>query len=314
MAREMSLETVGLHYDEERTVADAHRDAHDTEEVPLPSLVILSGREAGRVHLLGTGKHVLGRAHNAGVCLEDESVSRHHAQLLVHPETGPALRDLRSTNGTRLNGQPIGPTPTALSDGDKIRLSNDVVLEFTWQLPAEEALQRNLYQSAVLDGLTGIYNKRYLLDRLPQEYAHAERHGRALTLAVIDLDHFKRVNDSLGHEAGDQVLKATAHFLEGQVRQDDILARFGGEEFVILMRDTPMDTAQRVADRIRMLLATQPFSYEDTQLGITASIGLASMGEPSVGSAMDLFLQADSRLYEAKRSGRNQVQPRTGQT
>jgi two-component system cell cycle response regulator len=309
-SEETSLEAVGAGYGDERTVADTLCDAHDTEEVPLPSLVILSGIDAGQIHLLGLGEHVLGRAPRVGICVEDESVSRRHAAILVRPETGPTLRDLRSTNGTRLNGEPVGTKPRPLCDGDKIRLSHDVVLKFTWQLPVEEALHRNLYRSAVVDGLTGVYNKRYLLDRLPQEYAHAERHDRPLTLAVIDLDHFKRVNDSLGHDAGDRVLKAVAGCLQTQVRQDDILARFGGEEFVVLMRDTGLVKGLAVGDRIRAHLATLPIRLGGQLVRITASIGVASLADPGVHSAMDLFLQADSHLYEAKHSGRNQVRPR----
>ena len=292
---------------DEKTISDSGLSAEQLlDETPRPSLVVLTGIDAGRIHCLDNGRNVIGRTVECSLFLGDESVSRRHAEVDIRD--GMALvRDMGSTNGTRINGVEIGKIAQRLQDGDQIQLSSSVVLKFTWQHPLEEALQRSLYHSAVRDGLTGLYNKRFLIERFEQEFAYATRHDRPLSVLVFDLDHFKAVNDNFGHAAGDAMLQAVANLVRESIRHEDVFGRFGGEEFVLLMRETVLSTAIAVAERVRSDIARQVVQHENHEVQVTTSIGISSSTEPGVESAMDLFIRADRRLYEAKEAGRNRI-------
>ena len=190
---------------------------------------------------------------------------------------------------------------------DRISLSKRVVLKYNLQDSLESELHEDLYSSSVRDGLTGAFNKRFLLERMEEEFSHAKRHQRSLALMVLDIDHFKKVNDTFGHSAGDQVLVMTAEHIMGQLRAEDILARYGGEEFVVVMRDTDLPTATRIGERLREGLMAQTVMFEGTPIQITVSIGITAMPPMRASSAMEFFVRADRLLYQAKNSGRNRV-------
>ena len=177
------------------------------------------------------------------IVVPHSSVSRTHAEFIVHSPEEVYIRDLGSTNGTRVNGDPISDTPHRLNVDDRIRLSKRMLLKFSLQDALESKMQAGLYSSAMRDGLTGAFNKRFLLDRMEEEFAHAKRHGTPLALLVMDLDHFKKVNDTFGHSAGDQVLITTSELIQANLRAGDLFARYGGEEFVVLMRETDLQSA-----------------------------------------------------------------------
>jgi len=292
---------------DEKTISDSGMSAEQLlDDTPRPSMVVLTGMDAGRIHRLDNGRNVIGRTMECGLFLSDESVSRRHAEVDIRD--GMALvRDMGSTNGTKINGVEIGKIAQRLQDGDQIQLSSTIVLKFTWQHPLEEALQRSLYHSAVRDGLTGLYNKRFLIERFEQEFAYATRHDRPLSVLVFDLDHFKAVNDNFGHAAGDAMLQAVANLVRESIRHEDVLGRFGGEEFVLLMRETLLETGIAVAERIRRDVACLVVPHEGQEVQVTTSIGVSSSTEHGVESAMDLFIRADRRLYEAKEAGRNRI-------
>jgi len=290
------------------TLSDSGLTAEQAPDgTPRPSLVVLTGIDAGRTYRLDDGRNLIGRTMECSLLLAEDSVSRKHAEVLIR-DGEVLVRDMGSTNGTRVNGVEIGTGAHRLRDGDQIGLSSSVVLKLTWQHPLEEALQRSLYDCAVRDGLTGLYNKRFLIERSEQEFSYATRHDRPLSVLVLDLDHFKAVNDSCGHAAGDSMLAAVAKLVLQTVRSEDVAGRFGGEEFVILMRETVLETAIAVAERIRKGVAGHVMRFEDHEVQVTASIGVATSTEPGVESAKDLFTRADRRLYEAKTAGRNRVQ------
>src|SRR5262249_4012120 len=155
-------------------------------------------------------------------------ISRHHARIVY--ESGTAwVEDLRSRNGTYVNGKKIG-VRTELRDGDKLQIGRTTVLRFAFQDALDEAFHENLLSSALRDGLTKLFNKRYLMDRLDSELKFAQRHETSVSLLMIDVDHFKKINDTRGHLAGDAVLTQFAHVLSRAVRNEDVVARFGGEE------------------------------------------------------------------------------------
>ena len=192
-----------------------------------------------------------------------------------------------------------------LQDGIQGHVANldAQVLERTRQL--EGALDE-IRALTITDPLTGCYNRRYLDERLREEVLRSQRSGRPLSVILTDIDHFKRINDSLGHAAGDRVLVGLAEILASEMRaQIDWVARFGGEEFVVLLPDTALDAAGRVAERLRLAVESTPFSHDGREISITASFGVAAMGEND--NAEGLLKRADANLYRAKAAGRNTV-------
>ncbi len=156
------------------------------------------------------------------------------------------------------------------------------------------------------DGLTGLYNHRYLHQRLEQEIERGERYSRRLSLVMADIDHFKDYNDSFGHRGGDAILIAVAETLREVSRASDIIARYGGDEFIVVLPETPADEARVMAERARQQIEELPTPGGDGSKGVTLSLGVASLS-PIISSKEALIESADSALYEAKRSGRNRV-------
>jgi diguanylate cyclase (GGDEF)-like protein len=189
------------------------------------------------------------------------------------------------------------------SDGEMEQLEN-----FIYHLvyPLRNAiLYQNAVQAAQLDSLTGI-NNRAAMDRcLERELELAHRHDHALSLMIVDVDHFKRINDSLGHSAGDAVLKTLTTCMKETMRASDMLFRYGGEEFALLLSGTDLDGARQMGERLRAAVDAYHFSYNNKKVDVTVSIGVASLGRRD--SANRLFNKADAALYQAKKAGRNQV-------
>ncbi len=168
-------------------------------------------------------------------------------------------------------------------------------------------LEAELLRLARFDELTGICNRRYLLDRLTQEMMRTRRYGSPLCVLMLDLDHFKRVNDTYGHIIGDTVLATVANILRQTVRATDIPGRYGGEEFCVVLTETKLGGARLVAERLRRRIAAESFRTPSGEgFQITCSIGLAEY-EPSMQDVLDLLNHADRALYQAKAAGRNQV-------
>jgi len=165
-------------------------------------------------------------------------------------------------------------------------------------------------QAAQMDCLTGISNRAAMDRNLEREVELSHRHDNALSLLVIDIDHFKRVNDTYGHSAGDAILKSMANCFKETMRTSDMLFRYGGEEFTLLLSGTDVEGARQVGERIRNAVQTYPFVFDGKDLDLSVSIGVASLGRRD--SASRLFDRADAALYQAKKAGRNQVHSHTG--
>ena len=289
------------------TLLDEPTSSATGETTSHPTLLVLSGSRTGQSFRLEPGEHVLGRGWDTDLFLEDESVSRKHAAFIVTPEGHYYVRDLGSTNGTKVNGTRISDQPRRIFVGDRIRLSSTVCVKLRVQDATEEQMQQALYSMAIHDPLTGAFNKRYLAERIDQEVAFAWRRGHPLSLIIFDLDNFKQVNDTHGHHVGDEVLREVARYVQSSLRLEDIFSRFGGEEFVILMRDASADEAWQVAERIRRGVEELTIEMDNKSLKVTISIGIATTTDETCCSSMDLFSQADKRLYIAKKLGRNRV-------
>ena len=289
-----------------------HSGPFASDDSIQPTLTIMSGMEVGRVFTLSVGTHTIGRQAQATIQIAHESISRRHTEILVRPGGRTFVRDLHSTNGTKINETPIQNTSIEVMPGDRIRLSKAVVVQFEMKDALEREVQEDLYSSAVRDGLTGVYNKRFLHDRAEQEVAYAGRHNTLLSVILFDLDHFKQVNDTYGHPAGDQVLIEIAQRVHNALRAEDILARVGGEEFAILMRGTSKREAMLAAERIRESVSSTPVIHQGHPISVTLSLGVASLAQgTSTPSASSFLAQADALLYQAKEQGRNRT---VGQT
>jgi two-component system cell cycle response regulator len=181
-------------------------------------------------------------------------------------------------------------------------------------LETTRADKARLEALATTDPLTGVLNRRALLDRLSSEVDRARRYGTVVTLLMIDLDHFKEINDTRGHLVGDEALRQLGALLQSAVRTVDVVARFGGEEFVVILPETAEEGAVAFAERIREKIEQHPFGGDGGgggggrgALRLTASIGVAMFPSERVASTEDLFARADEALYRAKAAGRNRV-------
>ena len=166
---------------------------------------------------------------------------------------------------------------------------------------------RRLMALATTDPLTRVLNRRALADRLAIEMDRARRYASELAILLIDLDFFKRINDTAGHLVGDEVLRQLADRIQAGVRTVDIVARYGGEEFVVILPETSAAGAMTFADRLRVAIETHEFPVGEGNLRLTVSIGVSTFPAANVASADDLFARADAAMYRAKQDGRNQV-------
>jgi diguanylate cyclase (GGDEF)-like protein len=215
------------------------------------------------------------------------------------------VQDLDSKNGTFIDGSRI--STRTLRGSEVIRIGPNVSVRFALTTDSEERLARELYDSSMKDPLTRAYNRRYFMNRLKAELAFATRHKAVLSVVMFDLDHFKAVNDAHGHAAGDAVLRNVSAVAERTLRSEDVLARFGGEEFVCLLRGIDLAAATRCAERLREAIAGSSVTQDGRVLKATISAGVADCSELAVPTPTGLVDVADRRLYQAKSSGRNRV-------
>jgi len=241
-----------------------------------PWLVVVSGAAGiGKTYRLES-RLAIGRSAQCEVHLDEDGVSRRHAQIELTAE-------------------------------GNVQIGGTTILKFSYQDELDEAMQRNLYESATRDPLTRAMNRRGFAESLTKEFAFALRHGRPLSVVSFDVDHFKRVNDTHGHSAGDYVLKHLAEVVVSSIRVEDVFARVGGEEFAILLRDTPMDRAVDCAERLRATIEKTTFQAAAEHIPVTTSTGISTLEKGVHASSEALLDAADKALYEAKRTGRNRV-------
>lgn len=270
----------------------------------LGVLVESAGASAGRPHPLGA-MAVIGRAVDCTVRIDDEALSRRHARIRREGD-GFVLEDMGSLNGCYVGGRRV--ERMMLRDGDRVRLGGLVELRFHVVTKAElDALVR-LYEAGLCDALTGLANRKQLEERLRAEVSYARRHAAPLSVVMLDVDRFKSVNDAHGHLVGDVVLKHVAQVVSRIVRVEDLVARFGGEEFVVVARGTTLAGGQQLAERLRAALERAEVHVDPTlALRVTASFGVASLACIEAPDPRAIVEKADARLYRAKHLGRNRV-------
>ncbi|MDF1563859.1 MAG: GGDEF domain-containing protein [Deltaproteobacteria bacterium] len=272
---------------------DAPGDAH---------LVCIYGPDLGKKWQLKPGNFSVGRGPQNDIVLDLDNVSRRHCEF-TSVAGSVSVRDLGSTNGTYLNDLEV--TEHLLNNGDHVKVGG-AIFKFLAGGDVESLYHEEIYRMTIMDGLTQTHNKRYFLESLEREMARCARFARPLHLIMMDIDHFKGVNDEYGHIAGDYVLREFAKIVRERVRTEEIFARYGGEEFALLVPEAPTEKVGAYAEKLRALVEEHRFVFENREIPVTISMGVAQM--PGKGGDSQHFIQlADDELYNAKRSGRNRV-------
>lgn len=269
-------------------------------------LTMLRGGTPGALYTVDGEKTVIGRSSDADVAIPDDTLSRHHASIR-RTSHGFVIEDLGSTNGTFVDGQPV-QQPRTLEDGCRIALGADTVLHFGLHDAVELEAARQTYALTVRDPLTRVFNRRHLEERLASEVAFANRHKAPLSLLLLDIDRFKNINDEHGHTTGDAALRVLARTLSAMVRQEDVLGRFGGEEFAVVARSIDRRGALLFAERMRRGIEKLRLPTERGPIGFTVSIGVAHCDGQDGCDERRMFEAADRALYAAKDAGRNRVE------
>ncbi|EQC51377.1 GGDEF domain-containing protein [Bacteriovorax sp. DB6_IX] len=276
---------------------------NEASEKPA-ALLVVGGELNGTLFDLTTEEILCGRSAKNEITLEFNGISREHFKLTAI-EGGYQVEDAGSRNGTFLNNEKLDG-PKELNKGDIIKIGA-VALKFLPKGDPERLTYDKLNLEANTDGHTGCYNKTYFNNKIDMEVKKSKVTGSPLSLIVFDLDHFKKLNDNYGHDAGDFVLKELANLIRNNgVREDDIFARYGGEEFVILLPKTNLKQSYEIAERLRKVVESHDFIYDGSKLPVTASIGVSDYRK-GVSTGTDLFKRADEAVYKSKEGGRNQV-------
>jgi len=299
----MAAQRVGDPLDDTTRTTQAPGTAADVAQNDA-YLVVMAGSNVGEMYKVEKEQTVIGRGDKADLRLIDDGISRDHARILKEGNQ-MVLEDMASTNGTYCNGGRV--TRQALSEGDKILLGSTTILKFSYHDKLDEAFQRQMSESALRDGLTRAYNKRYFGERVESELQYALRHDAPVSLIFIDIDHFKRINDVHGHQAGDNVLVQLATLASSMLREDDVFARYGGEEFAVIARGMDVAAAEALSERIRASVEAHPFGAGDQTIPVTISIGISRAPGLGIATTIDLVARADEALYAAKRAGRNRI-------
>jgi diguanylate cyclase (GGDEF)-like protein len=269
-------------------------------------LVCIQGLEVGKPFELVLTETFVGRAPGCGLVLPDSQVSRRHA--VIRWMSGyHTVEDLKSANGTFIGGARV--TQRRLSPGDVIQFGSGFAYRYTTMDATEQKLMEQLYEQSVLDPLTKAHNREYFGTVFSNELERIRKLEGCTTLLLLDIDHFKRINDEHGHPAGDAVLIEFVERIRAELGLSDVLCRYGGEEFAVIVRGGELTEAARLAERIRLAIGTRPFDIGSSSINVTVSIGCASTtcSKQDDVTPETIIALADRRLYVAKETGRNRV-------
>ena len=268
-------------------------------------LVLIYAHDAdvqGRRFRLRQGPLRIGRLDDNHVVLGDDSVSRRHARIEGR-EDGWYVMDVGSANGTLPNDADL-VGHAKLKNGDRIKVGKNIIKYLSGD-DVETAYLEEIFQLTITDALTQVSNRRCFDETLDAEFSRARRYERPLSLLLVDVDHFKAVNDRYGHLAGDHVLRALSQLVADRFPEDTV-ARYGGEELGVILPETGLGRACVLAEQLRHAVSEASFTFRGDRLTLTASIGCAAI-EPGDEGPLDLLARADAMVYRAKREGRNRV-------
>lgn len=270
-----------------------------------PTVTLLVNEMLGKtVQLKPAMELIVGRSAECDISLDITALSRKHCAIF-RQGGNVYVRDLDSTNGTFINGEKV--SVRVLKDGDRVFLGDICVLKFAYTDQIDLDINRMLFDKATRDPLTGIYNRTYFQESCRKEYLFHFRTGLPLSLIFFDLDDFKQINDKYGHTCGDMVLKDVVHVVQKIIREIDFFCRYGGEEMVILMKNTEYPAAIQKTESLREALFNHKFEYGATSLSVTASFGVATLKNENFNSFQEMLVTVDSMMYKAKQEGKNKV-------
>jgi len=266
-------------------------------------IVQIHGPELGKKYALQEYEFTIGREEGNHIVVDLDNVSRRHA-MIIRRQGRMFVKDLGSTNGTYLNDAEV-TQETPLRSGDLIKVGGSI-FKFLTGDNVELQYHETIYTLTIVDGLTGVNNKRYFLEYLEREMGRCHRYGRPLTLMMFDIDFFKKINDVHGHLAGDYVLRELAQTVKRMVRKEQCFARYGGEEFALVVPEDGIEKARIFAEKIRQTIEKKQFTFENQDIPVTLSIGVADMTQ-DMTDPLQFIKVADANLYKAKKAGRNRV-------
>jgi len=272
----------------------------DTE----PYLIIIAGTNIGKLYDLNADELVAGRSPDCDLWIEDNTISRKHFKI-KRERHDYHIYDLDSTNGTFINNKRI--KSIKLKAGDKIQISKDTIIQFDYFDENRKISEKKRYELGVRDPVTNTYNKSYFLQRISEEFSFCLRQNLPLSILMFDIDFFKLINDKYGHLAGDKVLQDICKEVAQMIRNDDVFCRYGGEEFVIIMRNTDCQAAVNLAERIRRKIEQTKIQYEEQDIKVTISIGVSTLKNRNFKEFASLISDCDKYLYQSKGNGRNRV-------
>lgn len=282
------------------------RGAGAPASTPRACVIVLAGDRMGESFPLNDGRTTIGRGLHADVRVNDEGISRAHA-LIECVDGQFMLSDAGSTNGTFANGKRV--ERQALQEGDKIQIGASSVLRFSYSDDSDGEIQSPLYESALRDRLTEIFNRSYFNNRLESDVAFALRHGKPLSLVRFDVDSYADISRDLGTAAAQELIREIARRVEGTTRSEDIFARYGTHEFVIICRDVDALRASRAAGRILEILAQAPVVAPDLDpMRAEVSIGVADLTMLRRPGAQALVDAANQALGAAQKAGGQRVE------
>jgi len=277
-------------------------------KIRRPYLVIYIGNDSGCRHMLRNGIMTIGRSPQADITIEDDRISRIHCVIESIGDTF-TIEDKGSTNGTYVDARKV--SRATLLPGVSLQLGHSI-MKIEYKTEDEIRAEENLLHRASLDVLTGIFNRYHFTKLAAMEMAYASRHKLPIGVILMDIDNFKQVNDTYGHQSGDIVLAQFANIVIKNRRTEDLFGRYGGDEFIILSRgEISKEGLQVHCERIRKAVESFQFCFEETCVLITISLGFHLTEVESCDSESmlhDLIHKADQALYLAKEGGRNKTE------
>lgn len=259
----------------------------------------------------------IGREGEVDITIPDETVSRNHAEIryenlgAVRESPVCLLCDLGSRNGCFVNSRKVG-SPEVLHNGDRISIGNTTLIYYI-RSEKEIDTDKRMRNLATRDSLTGLLNRGFMAIQFQREFERAKRYSRPLSVMMIDLDDFKKINDTYGHPVGDAVLEQVSQAILMRIREHDVAGRYGGEEIAVLLPETELDGAAHLADRMRESIAEQVI-MASVSITVTVSIGVAGVSSSEIDSVEELIDMADRALLAAKNQGKNRVVKHSAQT
>ena len=259
--------------------------------------------DLGRRFVLDRDTTTVGRGRDNDIVLPSDCVSRRHARL--EQRAGNLfVVDLASTNGTFINDDAHSVRERQIQRGDRLKIG-DTIFKYLSGSDIELQYHEIIHRMAITDGLTDLANRKQLDLVLAEEIPRSRRHNHPLSLLMIDIDHFKNINDTHGHLTGDSVLRGLAGILQKRLRPSDRLGRYGGEEFCVILPETSLHNASKFGEELRALVEAHAFVAEDKNIRVTISVGVGTLTDDMAMG--DFYKSADEMLYRAKRTGRNRV-------